>query len=706
LGSRCLPGVDVGFNFMTVFQPTQFGKYQLLDKIAVGGMAELYRAKLTGEQGFEKLIAIKKILPNLSDEQSLVTSFIDEAKLAALLHHENIVQIYDFGSMDDDYFIAMEFLFGKDLRTIRKNSENKKLPLGLENTIYIVSRICAGLDYSHNLKDLQGQPLHIIHRDINPQNILVTYDGQVKIIDYGIAKAASQNTKTKENLIKGKLAYMSPEQASGRAIDHRSDIFSTGIILYELLAVRRMFTGETMQVLSLVRKAQYDPPEKVIPFLPAKLDDILHRALAKDPDDRYQSAGEMLADVEELAFELKLRPNTRSFAQYLKELFEEEFAEEETALWDKSKVNGAGENKKESRQTSASGTFDHTEILSRSIALEKLNRFKQFVIKIIWPQMARFNQIVIKGIWLQLAKILQRKKQNPAKKANRTKRSAQTGFKFAALKPGLVVLVFLVVVALGIKQISFSRSQPENTSPAFTAEVVEESTDSPAEVVEDPADSPAAVDEEPVDSPAAVVEETVEHRKIKAGQAALEAQHYLQALTLFEEVLDSDPALMKDISESYVNALLGQAGELIGTDAEQARKFLLKALKIDPDNISGLSNLGYLYMGRKNFPKAIEAYLKVADLAPHLPDTFFNLGYVYAVSKNYQQSKVMYRRVVELNPAFTDEALFNLAVINEKLGEHKQCIKNLQRAVALNPDNKSAKKYLRQLKKKTGDKQG
>jgi tetratricopeptide (TPR) repeat protein len=163
---------------------------------------------------------------------------------------------------------------------------------------------------------------------------------------------------------------------------------------------------------------------------------------------------------------------------------------------------------------------------------------------------------------------------------------------------------------------------------------------------------------------------------------------------------------LKDLSGHYVNASLGQAAELSETDAEQAQKYLLKALKIDPDNISGLSNLGFIYMGRKNYPQAIETYLKVADLAPHLPDTFFNLGYVYAVSKDYRQAKLMYRRVVELNPEFTDEALFNLAVVNEKLGEHKQCLINLEQAVALNPGNESAKKYLHQMKKKTGDKKG
>jgi serine/threonine protein kinase len=210
---------------MTAFQPQKFGKYQLLDKIATGGMAELYRAKLTRAEGFEKLIAIKKILPHLSCEGELVKAFVDEAKLAALLQHENIVQIYDFGNLEGEYFIAMEYLFGKDLRSIIRKAEERNMSIGLENTLYLVSQICAGLDYSHNLKDLQGKPLNIIHRDINPQNIFITYEGQVKLIDFGIAKAASHNTTTHEGLIKGKLAYMSPEQANGEVIDHRSDIF-------------------------------------------------------------------------------------------------------------------------------------------------------------------------------------------------------------------------------------------------------------------------------------------------------------------------------------------------------------------------------------------------------------------------------------------------------------------------------------------------
>ena len=289
---------------MKNFEPIQFGKYQLLERVAVGGMAELYRAKVTGDHGFEKLVAIKKILPHLTDEGNLVKAFIDEAKLAALLQHENIVQIYDFGSMDGEYFIAMEYLFGKDLRRLIHKARENAAPLSQANTLYIISRICAGLDYSHNLKDLQGKPLNIIHRDINPQNIFITYEGQVKIIDFGIAKAASHNSTTHDGLIKGKLAYMSPEQAKGQTIDRRSDIFSTGIILYELLTGKRMFQGETMHIYTQVRDAAYEPLQHLVPDLPGKLYAVVQHALAKEPDERYQNCAEMFADLEECIFEL------------------------------------------------------------------------------------------------------------------------------------------------------------------------------------------------------------------------------------------------------------------------------------------------------------------------------------------------------------------------------------------------------------------
>ncbi len=320
---------------MTELETARFGKYLLMEKMAVGGMAQLYKAKITGIQGFEKLIAIKTILPHLANEKELLTSFIDEAKLAALLHHQNIVQIYDFGSMEGAYFIAMEYLFGKDLRHVFSQAQERKKPISNELALYIISRICSGLDYAHNLKDYQGKSLNIIHRDISPQNILVTYEGEVKIVDFGIAKAASQSTITQFGMIKGKISYMSPEQASGQPIDHRSDIFSTGILLYEMVTHKRMFTGaDTLQILAKVSKADFEPPEIACSGLHPKIYEIINKSLTKDRDQRYQSCGDMLADIEECMIALSLRPSARTLSQYMKELFHDEIAAESQTMQD------------------------------------------------------------------------------------------------------------------------------------------------------------------------------------------------------------------------------------------------------------------------------------------------------------------------------------------------------------------------------------
>jgi len=310
-------------------EPVRFGKYLLLDQIATGGMAQLYRAKMVGDEGFQKLIAIKKILPHLAVEKELVDSFIDEAKLAAHLQHENIIRIYDFGTMEHDYFIAMEYLFGKNLRMVMDRAAIRKMDISADHALFIIGRVCDGLDYSHSLTDLAGKPLKIIHRDISPPNIFISYDGTVKIVDFGVAKAASKNTTTQTGIIKGKLAYMSPEQAQGREIDHRSDIFSVGILLYEMMTGARMFTGETMQVLAKVREADYIPAEIVRPDMDPMILDILRKALAAEPDERYQNCGQMLADVEEAVFELNFRGSARTLAHYMQELYSEQIEEEE-----------------------------------------------------------------------------------------------------------------------------------------------------------------------------------------------------------------------------------------------------------------------------------------------------------------------------------------------------------------------------------------
>lgn len=317
---------------MNATAPVKYGKYWLTDRIAVGGMAELYRGKISGEEGFEKAVAVKKILPHLSAEQEAVNYFIDEARLAALLQHPNVVQIYDFGRLEDTYFIAMEYLFGKDLKTVLHSAGQRGMPLSLENALYIASGVCAGLDYAHKMKDLQGQLLNIIHRDVSPQNIFLTYDGQVKIIDFGIAKAASRITNTRSGVIKGKVAYMSPEQAEGREVDHRSDIFSVGILLYEMVTGRFMYEGDAMDILSQAREARFTRAERVVRDLPECLVVVLDMALAKHPDDRYSSCGDMLSDLEDCIYHLNFRPNGQKISQFMKGLFDKELKTEEASM--------------------------------------------------------------------------------------------------------------------------------------------------------------------------------------------------------------------------------------------------------------------------------------------------------------------------------------------------------------------------------------
>ncbi|PWT87509.1 MAG: hypothetical protein C5B54_12240, partial [Acidobacteria bacterium] len=218
-----------------------FGQYLLLSKIATGGMAELFKAKRKGVEGFEKILAIKRILPHMSDNEDFVTMFIDEAKLAAQLTHHNICQIFDLGKIETSYYIAMEYVHGKDLRAVMKASRQKDKPIPIELAVLITSKISSALDYAHRKRDANGQPLNLVHRDVSPQNILISYEGDVKLVDFGIAKAATKVHVTQHGALKGKLLYMSPEQAWGKSVDRRTDIFSLAVVLYEMLAGRPLF---------------------------------------------------------------------------------------------------------------------------------------------------------------------------------------------------------------------------------------------------------------------------------------------------------------------------------------------------------------------------------------------------------------------------------------------------------------------------------
>lgn len=309
---------------MTEFEPKQFGKYYLLEKLAVGGMAEIYKSKTFGVDGFEKLLVIKRILPHCAADKEFITMLIDEAKLSVLLSHANIVQVFDLGKVGEDYFIAMEFIHGINLRDILYRNRDAGKPLPVDISAYVVSEICKGLDYAHRKTDNQNKPLGIVHRDISPQNILISYEGEVKIVDFGIAKAAMNISHTMAGMLKGKIAYMSPEQATGQKIDQRTDIFSTGILLYEMLTGQKLYTGETQfEVLKKIRSEQIT--EKDLPaHLPAGIRKILAKALAFDVDQRYQSAGDLQTDLTRFLYTAYSDFSPRRLSNYLKEMFAEE----------------------------------------------------------------------------------------------------------------------------------------------------------------------------------------------------------------------------------------------------------------------------------------------------------------------------------------------------------------------------------------------
>jgi TonB family protein len=304
---------------------TAFGQYDLIELVATGGMAEVFKARMRGLGGFQKIVAIKRILPHLTENDEFVTMFVDEAKLAAGLQHPNIIHIYDLGKLERSYYIAMEYIDGNDLRSILRllKDRGRHLPLGI--AIYIASRLGAALDYAHRKRDLQGREMKLVHRDVSPQNVLISYDGDIKLCDFGIAKAASKASHTRAGALKGKLQYMSPEQAWAKDIDLRSDIFSLGLVLYEMLTGRKAFTGDSeLSVLELVRSPQIVPPRDLQPAIPPEVERIVLRALQENRDDRYQTAADFVADLDGIMQNLRPAPDARELGSFLADLMGKE----------------------------------------------------------------------------------------------------------------------------------------------------------------------------------------------------------------------------------------------------------------------------------------------------------------------------------------------------------------------------------------------
>jgi serine/threonine protein kinase len=299
----------------------------------VGGMAEVFLAKSFGAAGFERLLVIKKILPHLAEDEEFITMFIDEARIASTLTHSNIIQINELGKEDNDYYIAMEYMMAKDLSRIHEKISRQKRAVPIPIVVLIASRICEGLEYAHRKKDSDGKSLDIIHRDISPGNVLVSYDGDVKLIDFGIAKAQNRMGRTTAGTLKGKFGYMSPEQVRGMPLDHRSDIFSVGILVYELLTGERLFGAESdFGTLEKVRNAQVEPPTTYNSKIPAELERVVMQALARDPEERYDWASDMQEDLVRFLMQDGSLTTSKSLAAFMRDMFKRELKKENERL--------------------------------------------------------------------------------------------------------------------------------------------------------------------------------------------------------------------------------------------------------------------------------------------------------------------------------------------------------------------------------------
>jgi serine/threonine-protein kinase len=325
-GSFAIPALGPLAGAPLVRPPAEkFGRYYLLDRIAVGGMAEVHRAVTRGVEGFRRTFVVKKILSDKASSPTFVRMFCDEARISALLHHPNIVQVYDFGHVKGTYFLAMEYLPGKDLSSLLRVLRAAKASVPPSLAAYIAREVAVGLHHAHALRGSSGQPLGIVHRDVTPSNIMLLYAGGVKVLDFGIAKVstAGGGPPTEGGGVKGKYGYLAPEQARGGDVDGRADVFALGVTLWEMLVGRRLFAGKNdLETLGNVLQKPVPPPSSLRPGIPPELDRIVLRALERSREARYPTAEELARDCD--AVLATARADSQSLRGFLNDLFAEE----------------------------------------------------------------------------------------------------------------------------------------------------------------------------------------------------------------------------------------------------------------------------------------------------------------------------------------------------------------------------------------------
>lgn len=350
--------------FSAKLQEQAFGKYTLIAKIGHGGMAEVFLAANRGPAGFTKLAVLKRLHPHLEEDENLVGMFLDEARLAARLNHPHVVQTYEVGHAEGLHYLAMEYLEGQSLARVLRHARNFEQPLPLAVGVRLFVDVLDGLQYAHTLRDFDGTPLNVVHRDISPGNIYVTYEGQVKVLDFGIAKAGTQLNETRAGQVKGKFAYIAPEQARPGRHDHRADLWSLGVVMWEAFAGRRLFKGES-EVLTLHNTLNSQVISLDENSVPPALAAIVDRSLQRDPDQRYQSAREMREDLENFMHDAGLRASRSDIGVFVMDLFERERDEQRRVL--KAYMTGEMEGEALAPVQTSTGSFSGVKGVSESL---------------------------------------------------------------------------------------------------------------------------------------------------------------------------------------------------------------------------------------------------------------------------------------------------------------------------------------------------
>jgi serine/threonine protein kinase len=297
-------------------------RYTITERLDHGGMAEVFRGVAESMEGFKKSVAIKRVLPNLTKNQKFVSMFLDEARLSLFLQHANIVQVFDISKTPDNaYFLVMEFVDGCNLKSLIERQKQKGKRMDVGHSVYLMIECCKALQYAHSLEHPEtNEPLGIVHRDISPPNILLSKNGEIKLVDFGLAKANSQIEATDPGVVKGKFSYLSPEAASGRDVDHRADVFAVGIILWELFTGRRLFYGESdYQTVELVRQARVPSIAALNPEIDGEIEAVVRKSLARDPDDRYQNAGDLGEALANFLFSRRMPVTVRDIASLVRD---------------------------------------------------------------------------------------------------------------------------------------------------------------------------------------------------------------------------------------------------------------------------------------------------------------------------------------------------------------------------------------------------